>query len=216
MYSGLWRLSASTFRIHPENGGSKALRNAGIVPHHYTASHPRRPWVTWYMILCLSKSIYLHCVLIYFRGKIPCIFLGAYRLGKFKYRDGRLESYSGRRLCLFFLCLLSFCIGSYNAIGWSPRPRSPTKYLKVSLAYPEIILKRKRQEDLIHDRWKINILRTIKLFGITRIWHQIHLELSYTFVQKLAWAVIRLIIKSEYSKHPTLGPIILYISSVSS
>jgi hypothetical protein len=29
--------------IHPEDGGSKALRNADILPQHYTVSQPRRP-----------------------------------------------------------------------------------------------------------------------------------------------------------------------------
>jgi hypothetical protein len=29
--------------LHPENGGSMALRNVGILPQHYTASKPRRP-----------------------------------------------------------------------------------------------------------------------------------------------------------------------------
>jgi len=29
--------------LHPENGGSKALRNVGTLPQHYTVSQPRRP-----------------------------------------------------------------------------------------------------------------------------------------------------------------------------
>jgi len=29
--------------LHPEDGGSMDLRNAGILPQHYTASRPRRP-----------------------------------------------------------------------------------------------------------------------------------------------------------------------------
>jgi hypothetical protein len=27
---------------HPEDGGSKVLRNVGILPHHYTPSEPTR------------------------------------------------------------------------------------------------------------------------------------------------------------------------------
>jgi hypothetical protein len=29
--------------LQGENGGNKALRNSGILPHHYTVSQPRRP-----------------------------------------------------------------------------------------------------------------------------------------------------------------------------
>jgi hypothetical protein len=29
--------------LHPEDRGGKVLRNAGILPHHYMASQPRRP-----------------------------------------------------------------------------------------------------------------------------------------------------------------------------
>jgi len=29
--------------LHPEDGGSMGLWNAGILPQHYTASQPRRP-----------------------------------------------------------------------------------------------------------------------------------------------------------------------------
>jgi hypothetical protein len=43
-YSGLW---------HRGDGGSRALRNVGILPQHYTASQPRRPWLE-------SKSKWLH------------------------------------------------------------------------------------------------------------------------------------------------------------
>jgi len=31
------------YHLHPEDGGSMVLRNVGILPWHYTASHPRRP-----------------------------------------------------------------------------------------------------------------------------------------------------------------------------
>jgi len=30
--------------LHPEDGSSMVLRNAGILPHHCTASQLRRPW----------------------------------------------------------------------------------------------------------------------------------------------------------------------------
>jgi hypothetical protein len=29
--------------LHPEDGGSKFLRNVGVLQQHYTASQPRRP-----------------------------------------------------------------------------------------------------------------------------------------------------------------------------
>jgi len=29
---------AFCFKLHPKNGGSKPLRNGGILPYHYTAS----------------------------------------------------------------------------------------------------------------------------------------------------------------------------------
>jgi hypothetical protein len=32
-----------TRRHNPEDGGSMELRNAGILPQHYTASQPRKP-----------------------------------------------------------------------------------------------------------------------------------------------------------------------------
>jgi hypothetical protein len=28
--------------FHPENGGSMAVQNVGILPHHYMVSQPRR------------------------------------------------------------------------------------------------------------------------------------------------------------------------------
>jgi len=31
------------YHIHPEDEGSKVLRNVGILPQHYTASQTRRP-----------------------------------------------------------------------------------------------------------------------------------------------------------------------------
>jgi hypothetical protein len=44
---------SNTLNLHSEDGGSKILRNVGILPHHYTASQPRRarlesssPWKT--------------------------------------------------------------------------------------------------------------------------------------------------------------------------
>jgi hypothetical protein len=33
----------SITRRHPEDGGSMDLRNVGILPQHYTASHPEDP-----------------------------------------------------------------------------------------------------------------------------------------------------------------------------
>jgi len=36
--SGLWRLHLQG-EVDPEDGGSKALRNVGILPQHYTTSH---------------------------------------------------------------------------------------------------------------------------------------------------------------------------------
>jgi len=31
-----------TLGLHPEDGGRISLWNAGILPHHFKASHPRR------------------------------------------------------------------------------------------------------------------------------------------------------------------------------
>jgi hypothetical protein len=31
--------------LHPEDGGNMILRSAGILPHDYTVSKPRRPWL---------------------------------------------------------------------------------------------------------------------------------------------------------------------------
>jgi hypothetical protein len=31
------------FSLQPEDGGSKVIRNSGILPQHYKASQPRRP-----------------------------------------------------------------------------------------------------------------------------------------------------------------------------
>jgi len=31
------------FRVHPKDGGSKVLRNVGVLPQHYAASQSRRP-----------------------------------------------------------------------------------------------------------------------------------------------------------------------------
>jgi len=36
----------TTRSFHPEDGGSKLLRNVGILSHHYTASRPRGPEAT--------------------------------------------------------------------------------------------------------------------------------------------------------------------------
>jgi hypothetical protein len=33
---------SATYWIHPEDGGSKLLRNVGILPQHHTMSEPRR------------------------------------------------------------------------------------------------------------------------------------------------------------------------------
>jgi len=35
----------TTRSCKPEDGGSMALRSIGILPHHYTASQPRRSWL---------------------------------------------------------------------------------------------------------------------------------------------------------------------------
>jgi len=39
--SAWWR--NSNRNSHPEDGGSKVLRNTGIQPHYYTVLKPRRP-----------------------------------------------------------------------------------------------------------------------------------------------------------------------------
>jgi len=31
--------------VNPEDGDSTVLRNVGVLPHHYTASHFKRQWL---------------------------------------------------------------------------------------------------------------------------------------------------------------------------
>jgi len=38
-----WVVTLCSLVLHAEDGGIMDLRNAGILPQHYTASQPRRP-----------------------------------------------------------------------------------------------------------------------------------------------------------------------------
>jgi hypothetical protein len=63
--------------LHPENGGSKVLRNTGVLPHYYMALQPRRlqlesslPWKPQvlhelvlfnYICICGTERLYILC-----------------------------------------------------------------------------------------------------------------------------------------------------------
>jgi len=37
--------------FHPEDGDNRVFQNGGILPHHYTVSHTRRPWLELLLLL---------------------------------------------------------------------------------------------------------------------------------------------------------------------
>jgi hypothetical protein len=59
-------LRGSRCSLHPEDGGSKVLRNVGILPHHYTVSRLRRPRnQSLYLLVSRFNSLVL-CFFLYF------------------------------------------------------------------------------------------------------------------------------------------------------
>jgi hypothetical protein len=46
--------------LHPKDEGSKVLQNVGILPHHYPASQPSRPYLGSYITVTLAVKQVIH------------------------------------------------------------------------------------------------------------------------------------------------------------
>jgi hypothetical protein len=70
--SGLWRrvvlwYDTKVSEVYSEDGGCMDLRNIGILPHHYTASQPRRPRLELSRCESLKTRICFLCLWTYIK-----------------------------------------------------------------------------------------------------------------------------------------------------